>query len=206
MKNQLLIILGILLISSCTPKFNFNTAYRFSKTHYTNQEIPLKDIPIIASTETADYLLPQPSFYNNTENSTHLLNPIENELDKKALTKEPIKNLTKEEKKTIRKNLKSKLKQAKSMLKKDTTSQQNTTPDASKNWAAIAGFSTAMLALLGLLVPGLILLAIPGLIFSIIGIKSEKRTLAILGIVFNSIPILLLMLALIFLLLFFNGW
>jgi hypothetical protein len=58
-------------------------------------------------------------------------------------------------------------------------------PMQSRNWAAVTGFT------LGLVIfPLGLFTAVPGLIFSIIGLKSERRKLAIAGICLNSLFLL----------------
>ena len=200
-----LIIVLVLLISSCSPKFNYSTAYRFK--HENISTSPFNTAPNQKQLQTTidleEIQIPPTNAYYTNDNSIYIT-----KTEEKITSTTKSKALTKEEKKEFKRNLKLTLKDVKSIIKSDSTTnpKQYLNKDASKNWAAITGFSLAFLASIGFLIPGLFFLVIPGLIFSIIGIKSEKRGLAIAGTVINSLLLLLFLLLILFLIFYFTGF
>ncbi len=104
--------------------------------------------------------------------------------------------LSKAESRAFRKVVRNKFKEIRSEYRKELQSDKKTSQDAKKNWLAYTGFMMGILAWLGFLTiwgdinllfisPGFVILAIPGLIFSIVGLKSEKKTFAIIGLALN---------------------
>jgi len=63
---------------------------------------------------------------------------------------------------------------------------------------ALVGFILGCLAIIGFGAGMLLFLAIPGLIFSILGLNSGKRGLAIAGVIINALVLFILLLAIIF--------
>ena len=94
MKNQFYIILAVILLSACTSKFNFNTAYKFStaKQSTKTEGIPSiegiqSEIPLFASTKSKELLLAHPDFFDKIEIRLKELEFAENEAEKNPLPK-----------------------------------------------------------------------------------------------------------------------
>ena len=67
--------------------------------------------------------------------------------------------------------------------------------DASKNWAAVAG---VIMGICAVLIPVIReLLCVPGFVISMMGLKSEKRAAAIVGVVASGIAIIVTLVMLI---------
>lgn len=199
MKNQLNIVVFLILLSACAPKFNFNTAYKFSTAKLStkteriqNDEVIQSEIPLLASTKSREILLAHPDFFNKIENRLKELELAENVAEEKAIARDIIKGISKEEKRAIKKEITNELKVVRNDYKNDTRAVHGKN-DSSTNWAATTGLILGILAILGLIVPGLIFLSIPGLIFSIVGLKSEKKTMAIIGLALNALAFILLL-------------
>ena len=72
-----------------------------------------------------------------------------------------------------------------SVFKKSKLQRSVTTGDKSRNGAAVAGTAFSLAALIGILVsaPILMIFSIVGIVLSIIGLKSERKILSIIGLV-----------------------
>lgn len=202
MKNLIYVILVLVLFASCARKFDFKNAYKFKTIKYTSKkDSAANEIQPLASMGDKKPLSTQPNYLDQIDKRIKQLELVElegSESKKRAIAKDYIKSLSKEDKKAIRKDIRSTIKEVKKNYKKDRKALKDTKQDASKNWLAIAGLITGGLAGIGLLIgSGLIFLSIPGLIFSIMGLKSEKKTAAIIGLALNALAFLIIILAVI---------
>ncbi len=149
---------------------------------------------MIASTRPAPHQLPSKAI---SEGLNLAIPDAPTLANLKSVTEKFSKGLSKAEKRAFRKVVRNKFKKIRSEYRKELQSNKETNQDASKNWAAYTGFVLGILAVLGFIIPGTVLLSIPGLVFSIVGEKSEKKTLATVGLALNMLMVVLLILAVI---------
>jgi len=186
-----LLLLLVLLNGCSASKIDYKTAYKFSYYNYQKEKPSDDHSPsLIASTRPAPIQLPSKAISEGLNPAIPDASTLSN---LKPVTEELPKGLSKAEKRAFRKVVRNKFKEIRSEYRKELQSDKKTSQDAKKNWRAYTGFMMGILAWLGLLFiwldinlrvisPVLIFLAFPGLFFSIVGLKSEKKTFAIIGL------------------------
>jgi len=190
------LLLVLVLLNGCSvSKIDYKTAYKFSYYNYQKEKPSDDHSPsLIASTRPAPYQLPSKAISEGLNPAIPDASTLSN---LKPVAEELPKDFSKAEKRAFRKVVRNKFKEIRSEYRKELQSNKETNQDASKNWAAYTGFVLGILAVLGFIIPGLILLSIPGLVFSIVGLESEKKTFATIGLALNIFILVLIIIAVI---------
>lgn len=171
-------LLALLVISCSTPKYTYY--FNEPTAGATGPVLPLKGEALTASNNQA----PIPPYSEHPENAQELKTLV-------AKTDvEPV--LRKANRKQARQELRSVLREFKKSVKEPVSDNQEAHNRAarSNNGFAIAGFVLSILSWF-VLWP----LAILGIVFSAIGLNSEKKGLAIAGLIIGIVGILLLLIA-----------
>lgn len=192
------LLLLLVLMNGCSvSKFDYKTAYRFSYYNYQKEKPSYHHSPsLIASTEHAIYQLSSKAISEGLNPAIPDASTISNLI---PVTENFPSSLSKAEKRAFRKVVRNKFKEIRSEYRKELQSEKETNQNAKKNWTAIAGVAAGVLSAIGILttVSALFWFWIPGLVFSIIGLKSEKKSWAVFGLVLNIVIVVLTLIAII---------
>jgi hypothetical protein len=166
LKSRLTVLSVVLLISGCSKRISYQDAYKFDRHVYSvktmNSELSQRvdAPPAVASVEA----IPQPAAIPILS-----LTPPKSEKSRKGSSLE---------------------KQIADVAGTVINSNQRpaSEPLKSRNWAAVAGVISTIV---GWLLVGLApILVLPGIIFCIIGLRSEKRKLALVFLCMNIVAVL----------------
>lgn len=189
MKNNILILAALLLLASCSQKqFSFRKTIKVNSNK--QQELVLEETKEEEASTLAESENNPAQEFVSTEatpipSGHDMMVETNQEVEQPVLTapKTYTPPVEVKEKKSIEKLLPSKIEQ-----------KLNKKSGGDGSIAAILGFIFGIVGFLGVFI-GLgifsLLLLIAGLVLSIVGLKSENRTLALLGLIFNLIGLVL---------------
>lgn len=173
MRTLLYVLAVCLLITGCSQKFSYRDAYKFDRHTY----------PVKIDAQSPGQL---------TESTPLIASAVDLPLTVEAPATVPVIKMPPGTKspQPVRLHARSLMK-GHGIQSADTTANPTAAsgrvPLKSRNWAAI---TSIILVLSFFLFPLALLIAIPAIIFGIIGLKSERRKLAVAGIILNIISLL----------------
>jgi hypothetical protein len=167
MKNLSYLIITLSIVS-CSPKYT--ASFQDYNVYSGNTILPNPPNEVTSTNTISD--LPTTELMASSENT-----PTEFKTETRMPSKKS-NELSKSELKSLKKQTKSIVNPSiKKMIQGDPAKVGN----PRKNWAAVLGI---ICSILGIVVP---IIVIPGIIFSAIGLKSEKRKLAMAGLIIGII-------------------
>ena len=185
MKNLMILLVFILTIISCSPKYTASFQ-NYDRPHSATNQIINSEKGIVSTKPETQSLTLTDEVSDENLLASISSQPTDFEISQPKVKSVDLESVSKEERKTLIKQIKSEVKSSKQEPKSDKPGEE------SRNTYAILGFIFSVSGLaLGILFPPLIALLIPGMIFSILGLKSKKKGWAIAGLIISSVAILL---------------
>ncbi len=189
-----LFLMGIIMSACASHKFDYNSAYKFSHHNYSKTVVNEGNNTAVANSLASDATTESTNFSGSKSvlivNNEIVGKPKSNNLQQNDLNNQEnnislVETQTNKEKNDIVKEKEAgKTKSDKKVFKiREKFRTETPEPDPSKNWAAIASLPVGIVSLL---VAG-VLLGPTAIVFGAIGLKSEKKGLAIAGFVIGII-------------------
>ncbi len=192
-----LLLMGIIMSACASQKFDYNSAYKFSHHNYSKTVVNEGNNTTVANGLASDATTESTNFSGSKSalvvNKEIVSKPSSNSLHQKNLNHQEnnislVETQTNKEKNVVVKEKEAgKTKSDKKVFKiREKFRTETPESDPSKNWAAIASLPVGIVSLL---VAG-VLLGPTAIVFGAIGLKSEKKGLAIAGLVLGIIGVI----------------
>ncbi len=176
MKNLTLLIVIMLTIFSCSPKYTASFQ-NYNRSHSTTNQIIDHQTELVSANEETQSVSIENNVPDETLTASTTTQPGDFILNPKQVKSTELQPVSKEERKALKKEIKSEIKSAKQETKKEKRGNE------SWNIFAYLGFGLSLIGMiLGIAFPPLFFLLIPGIIFSGLGLASQKKGWAIAGL------------------------